>query len=347
MLLSLASIVLCGLLKPTDGQAPTPGNFSSSCGSIHLNSADFSRTAVLTADCRRRDGSIHSGASINLNDYITDDNGNLRYVGTGGDFSLSCGNIHLDSAGFSQTAVLTANCRRRDGGIHSGASINLNDHITNDNGNLRYVGLGLPLLSPGQLKEPRCTIKVKFWQLSPAYYHAYIVTSDAQGTTRFRAGPAAGGPSSGPSGAISSGSGGSSSRSSGSGSSSPNSSNSSSPGSGGNGGNTGPWGPLTAQCDNVAGSIPTAGCRNGSYGPGALDWDPGNPPSMTVVNGGLSCSVYNQRLANAVSRVNRAKIPYNPLSTNSNAFVNNALTWSGITPGKPPVWVPGWDTTLP
>src|SRR5262249_54784476 len=130
-----------------------------------------------------------------------------------------------------------------------------------------------------------CQIQVNFARLGPGYYHAYILTTDAQGTTYFRAGPAAGGPSSGSSGAVSSGSSGSSSRSCGSGSSSPNSSNSSSPGSGGNGGNNnGPWGPLTAE--------------SGPYGPGTIDWDPGSPPSMTVVDDGLPCAGYNQQLNN-------------------------------------------------
>jgi RHS repeat-associated protein len=178
-----------------------------------------------------------------------------------------------------------------------------------------------------------CRVQVNFWRLGPGYYHAYILTSDALGTTYFRGGPGAGGPSSGSSGASSSGSGGSSSHSCKSGSSSSNSSNSSSPGSGGNGGNTGPWGPLSAV--------------SGPYVPGTVDWDPGNPPTMTVLDNGLPCSIYNQPLANSVSAVNSANIPYNPFSTNSNAFVNNALTWSGITHGQPPVWAPGWNTPLP
>jgi hypothetical protein len=67
---------------------------------------------------------------------------------------------------------------------------------------------------------------------------------------------------------------------------------------------------------------------------------------MTVVNDGLPCSGYNQQLNNAVNNVNSANIPYNPFSTNSNAFVNNALTSSGMTPGAPLVWVPGWGTNL-
>src|SRR5262252_5501082 len=122
--ISLVSVLLCGLMTPTGGHAQTRGDFSLSCSNINLNLA--SKTAVLSANCRRGDGSIHSGASINLNDYITNNNGNLTYVGAGGDFSLSCNNISLDA----KTAVLRANCRRGDGSIHSGVSINLNDDIT-------------------------------------------------------------------------------------------------------------------------------------------------------------------------------------------------------------------------
>jgi len=136
LVISLASMFLCGLMTPAGGNAQTRGDFSLSCSNLNL--ASSSKTAVLRANCRRVDGSIDSGASINLNDYITNSNGNLAYVGAGGDFSASCSNINLDP----KTGVLKANCRRADGRTNSGASINLNDDITNDNGNLRYVGGG-------------------------------------------------------------------------------------------------------------------------------------------------------------------------------------------------------------
>jgi len=134
MVTSLASMLLCGLMPPTGGGAQqTPGNFSLSCSNLTL-----ANSSVLRANCRRADGSTNSGASINLNDYITNSNGNLAYVGAAGDFSASCSNINLDP----RTAVLRANCRRANGSTNSGASINLNDDITNNNGNLRYVGGG-------------------------------------------------------------------------------------------------------------------------------------------------------------------------------------------------------------
>jgi hypothetical protein len=155
-----------------------------------------------------------------------------------------------------------------------------------------------------------------------------VLATDADGTTTYyRGGPGKRPGSSGPS----SGSSGSSSRSCGS--SSPNSSNSSSPGSGKPGKNTGPYGPLTGE--------------SGPYGPNTIDWDPGDPPSNTILDDGLPCSAYDGPFKNAINAINNAKIPYNPFSTNSNAFANDILTRSGLNPGSPPVWAPGWGSTLP
>jgi hypothetical protein len=44
--------------------------------------------------------------------------------------------------------------------------------------------------------------------------------------------------------------------------------------------------------------------------------------------------------------VDIAKIPYGPVSTNSNAFAFQAVTVLGLSRPTPPIWVPGHDTVL-
>ena len=92
------------------------------------------------------------------------------------------------------------------------------------------------------------------------------------------------------------------------------------------------WGPLRAE--------------HGSYVPGTVDYDPGSPPTMTLVRGGAPCGIYNLLLAGAEISVNSAAIPYNPATTNCNAFVRYALGWIHVVPGAPPVSAPGWYTIL-
>ncbi len=92
------------------------------------------------------------------------------------------------------------------------------------------------------------------------------------------------------------------------------------------------WGPLRAE--------------HGPYVPGSVDYDPGDPPSMTLLEDGAPCGIYNLRLTGAEIALNSAEIPYQPLTTNSNAFVPFALGWIDLTPGVPPVQAPGWDTVL-
>jgi RHS repeat-associated protein len=181
-----------------------------------------------------------------------------------------------------------------------------------------------------------CRIDVRFSRLGPGWYHAYIVTSDTDGTQNYyRGGPSGLGPSGGSSGATSAGTGGSSSQSSDSSRSGPsNSGNSSSPGSGpgGAGRNNGPWGPIATEY--------------GRYVPGTIDWDPNDPPTMNVLDNNEPCTC-NDALAQAMQDIEYAYLPYNPFSTNSNAVVREALERTGYAPGTPPVWAPGWNTQLP
>jgi RHS repeat-associated protein len=179
-------------------------------------------------------------------------------------------------------------------------------------------------------------VEIRYTYIGPGYTHSYIVVTDTNGArTYFRAGPSAGGPSSGSSGALSSASGGSSSQSSGSGSSGSNSSNSSSPGSGPGGAdaNTGPFGALHAD--------------SGSYVPGTIDYETNPAASTTLLSNDLPAAGYINTLQQFSDSVNQANIPYNPLSTNSNAYATGAAGSLGLVVPDPPVAAPGSRTQLP
>jgi hypothetical protein len=125
--------VSASLAMPVAKAQAWPGGFSMTCHNLRLNGVNFSQTAMLTADCVRRDKTTHVGAQINLNDYITNNHGRLQWSNPGGgDFQQSCGGDFL-----FQSGVLTAFCR---GGqqMENPLPINLNAHIANDNGDLKY-----------------------------------------------------------------------------------------------------------------------------------------------------------------------------------------------------------------
>jgi hypothetical protein len=124
-----------GLAMPEAKAQALLGGFSLTCHNLRLNSVNFSKTAVLTADCNRRDKSIHTGAQINLNDYVTNNHGRLQWSPGAGDFQQSCGGDFL-----YQSGVLTAFCRggQQMGNPENPVPINLNDRIANDNGDLKY-----------------------------------------------------------------------------------------------------------------------------------------------------------------------------------------------------------------
>jgi RHS repeat-associated protein len=179
-------------------------------------------------------------------------------------------------------------------------------------------------------------IDIRYTRIGPGYTHSYIVVTDTNGArTYFRAGPSAGGPSSGGSGALSSASGGSSSQSSSPGSSGSNSSNSSSPGSGPGGGdaNAGPWGQLYA--------------NSGSYVPGTVDYETSPAASNNLLSNDQPAAGYVNQLQQYEKSVNQADIPYNPVSTNSNAYAAGAAKSLGLTVPTPSVRAPGRDTKLP
>ncbi len=59
-----------------------------------------------------------------------------------------------------------------------------------------------------------------------------------------------------------------------------------------------------------------------------------------------SCDSYNKSFSSTLDLITSKNIPYNPLTTNSNAVVRTMLERAGVKNVKPVVWAPGWNTTL-
>ena len=85
---------------------------------------------------------------------------------------------------------------------------------------------------------------------------------------------------------------------------------------------------------------------HGSYVPGTVDYESGSRPTMTLLEDAAPCGILNLRLTSAEISINSARIRYDPLTTNCNAFVRYALGWIRVSPGDPPVAALGWYTVL-
>jgi len=156
-----------------------------------------------------------------------------------------------------------------------------------------------------------CKVQLRFSPLGAGLYdHAYLLVSDNNFTFYVRGGPEHGHSSGNFSGSSTAGSSGSSGSSSGLG-----------------------WGSLIGQM--------------GAYGPHTPDWDPGEPVSEVLLDNAGSCGCVIHNMADFTNAVNNSGIAYNPFSTNSNAFAYGAAKAAGLSPGTPPVPVPGNDTKLP
>jgi RHS repeat-associated protein len=176
--------------------------------------------------------------------------------------------------------------------------------------------------------DGHATIEVKYNPLALGSNHSFIVVTDRDGTqTVFRAGPSV----SAGTGWITPATGGSASQSATPTSSQSDSSNSSSPGAGttaqGN-----PYGQLVSQQESP--TDPNGDNMSTISG------------STTVLSNDLPASSYINGLQQFDTGLNQANIPYNPLSTNSNAYVTNALQSIGVPTPKAPVWAPGAGTNL-
>jgi hypothetical protein len=68
--------------------------------------------------------------------------------------------------------------------------------------------------------------------------------------------------------------------------------------------------------------------------------------SQNVVNDDKDCAEYNSSFSRSLSDIEAAAIPYNPLTTNSNAVVGTLLRRAGIKGVKPVVRAFGFDVDL-
>jgi RHS repeat-associated protein len=199
--------------------------------------------------------------------------------------------------------------------LHNPQTLNLYSYVQNN-----------PLSSFDD--DGHATIEVKYNPLALGSNHSFIVITDRDGTqTVFRAGPSV----SAGTGWITPATGGSASQSSTPTSSQSDSSNSSSPGAGTTA-NGNPYGQLVSQQESP--TDPNGDNMSTISG------------AVTVLSNDLPASSYINGLQQFDSGLNSANIPYNPLSTNSNAYVTNALQSIGVPTPKAPVWAPGAGTNL-
>lgn len=111
-------------------QAKATGQFSQTCYDINISGS------TLSATCEKADGYTPKDTSIDLDQYI----GNLDGTLSWGDekFSLTCENIGLAQLLSSRQLVLSAKCEKRDGITYDQSDIELDDHIANIDGTLKY-----------------------------------------------------------------------------------------------------------------------------------------------------------------------------------------------------------------
>ena len=106
------------------------GNFSGSSHGINLDHKFY-----LQAQCADMRGQ-HRFSALDLNDYITNDNGQLRWVehGQSGNFSGSCRGVHLAEGG----KVLAGEACAIDGSWRP-SHLWLDERVGNENGELKFV----------------------------------------------------------------------------------------------------------------------------------------------------------------------------------------------------------------
>jgi hypothetical protein len=93
------------------------------------------------------------------------------------------------------------------------------------------------------------------------------------------------------------------------------------------------WGPIITE--------------TGPYLPGTVDYQTGNPPSVTVHEDDKPCTCIDEKFSKTLKDIEAAKIPYNPFGPNSNSVAKKTVESGGFSAPTPPVWVPGWNTPLP
>lgn len=114
--------------QPLQSAPVMAGNFSGSCANITLD-GDYDLIAL----CRSVDGQ-QKLSSISLNNHLTNTNGQLFWVRDGGGFGGSSRNVKLIDNG----RILEAELGTGHGGWNR-TTIRLDEKITNNNGELKYL----------------------------------------------------------------------------------------------------------------------------------------------------------------------------------------------------------------
>ncbi|MDZ8187766.1 MAG: CVNH domain-containing protein [Nostoc sp. ChiSLP02] len=127
-MLKICVAFLCAILMSFNiaiANAWATGEFSQTCNDISVEGS------TLTASCEKADGYTISASSIDLNPYIANLDGTLSWDGN--KFALTCDNI-----GLAGTNRLRAECERADQETYLGTYINLDEHIANIDGQLKF-----------------------------------------------------------------------------------------------------------------------------------------------------------------------------------------------------------------
>jgi hypothetical protein len=122
------------------GKAQARGDFSLTCDNIRLDAPVFTPSAILRAHCVRRDKTPNLKAEIQLNNLIANNHGKLQWA-THGDFEETCLNTGIQSGPSPNDLkehLLVATCLIPFNDPNK-STLDLNEHIANNNGNLMFV----------------------------------------------------------------------------------------------------------------------------------------------------------------------------------------------------------------
>jgi len=111
-------------------QAMATGQFTKTCEEINISGS------TLSATCQKADGYTLNDSSLNLDQYIGNLDGTLSWGDK--DFSKTCENIALAQLLFNKQLVVTAQCEKKDGISYEQSDIELDAHIANIDGTLKY-----------------------------------------------------------------------------------------------------------------------------------------------------------------------------------------------------------------
>lgn len=87
--------------------------------------------------------------------------------------------------------------------------------------------------------------------------------------------------------------------------------------------------------------------ESGSYTPGTIDWTTSLTGRQIVDNLPYNCDNIERLLGRAITDIERAGLPYDPVIRNSNSVAREALERSGYSSVRPVVVAPAWNTQLP